>query len=78
MRMRDKKYLPITLNLLGYIQEQSGNTNLAMEYYRLAVKEAFDNGNLTEVSSTYMTIAGLFNKNKAIDSGFYYAKKLLL
>jgi len=74
-KMQDKKYLPVTLNLLGYIHQRLGNTALALEYYRLGVKEASANGNLMQVSDICMTMVFLFKENKATDSAFYYAKK---
>jgi tetratricopeptide (TPR) repeat protein len=74
-RMNDKKYLPITLNLLGFIHQQSGNTGLAREFYKLGVKESFANGNLTQACNIYMSIANSFKESNMIDSSFYYAAK---
>jgi len=75
MRFEEKKYLPITLNLLGYIHQLSGNSNLALDYYKLSVKESFANGNLTQATNGYITISFLFKEAQAKDSAYYYAKK---
>jgi len=69
------KYYPDCLNLLGEIQRKSGNANLALEYYRLAIHHAFANNNLQSASDNYMSIAALYKETNLGDSAVIYADK---
>ena len=70
---RNLKYYADCLNLMGRIQQKSGNISLALEYYRLAVKQALATDNLHSVSTNYMDIASLYKENKVKDSSLKYA-----
>ena len=73
LKISIQRYLPVTLKLLGNIQQKSGNTDLALEYYRLGLKDAIGYNNLTALSDNYLAIAQLFYENKLMDSAYIYA-----
>jgi hypothetical protein len=60
---------------LGDIQKKSGNTSLAMEYYRLSVRDAIVYNNMISLSENFLAIAGMFDINTQTDSVYKYASK---
>jgi tetratricopeptide (TPR) repeat protein len=69
------KYYSDLLNLLGRIQQKSGNANLALEYFRLAIGFASSTSNLNSVSDNYLSIALLFKEIHSDDSSMIYGRK---
>jgi signal transduction histidine kinase len=72
-----KKYLPLALNTIGRIYQQTQDYGKAMEQYQLAVQTAVQNENLQGAGDNYMAIAFLFKETGRTDSAFWYAKKAL-
>jgi tetratricopeptide (TPR) repeat protein len=73
-RFINLKYYPECLNLLGKIHQRTGNNQLALEYYRLAIDHALTYENLPAVSMNYMDMAHLFKANNMQDSALKYAR----
>ena len=74
-RFSNLKYYPECLNLLGRINQRSGNISLALEYFRLAVHHAIQYENLPSVGATYMDMAILFKTINKSDSSLQYARR---
>ena len=69
------KYVPIALNIIGNIYQQSGKFDRALDTYRQAVIVAFANFNLQAASDNYLAMAVVFRTTNAADSGLYFARK---
>jgi len=68
-------YRPFLLAQLGAICQKSGDTNLAMKYYRTALEKASSKHNLAAASEACIGLAMLFKKRNMNDSDYYYARK---
>jgi tetratricopeptide (TPR) repeat protein len=70
----DKYQLNLTLNGLGSVQLKLGNTELALSYFREAVKNGMIYNDTFGLSYTYLRIAELFDAGRQRDSSIYYAE----
>ncbi|HYK45154.1 MAG TPA: ATP-binding protein, partial [Parafilimonas sp.] len=62
--------------LLGRTYEETGNNEMAYQYYLRSISDALTNGTtLKNLSSVYSSLAQLFKRQNKIDSCVYYAKK---
>src|SRR5664279_5115433 len=69
------KYLPIALNTIGNIYQQSGKYEKALETYRQAVTVAFANFNMQAASDNYLAMANVFQIINRVDSGLFFARR---
>jgi len=60
---------------LGDMEMKSGNTSLALDYYRKSLTLSIQYDEPTRTSSTYNSISGLYKIIDQRDSSIYYAKK---
>jgi hypothetical protein len=72
------KYYADCLNLLGRINKQNKNNTLALEYFKLSVKQAVLSSNLPAICYNYLDIASLYNEAGSQDSTIKYAKEAYL
>jgi tetratricopeptide (TPR) repeat protein len=69
-------YILYALRLFGDIYTTKGNTDTAMRFYRQYVPLFYNsNENSRDVCFVYNNMAGIFQKNGAIDSAILYANK---
>ena len=67
--------LSVIFRVYGLIEIQSNNNQLALDYFKKGVQEAFKLKNYRDVASNYNDIASLFQKMNEPDSCIYYALK---
>ena len=65
----------IVLTLLGDIYSETGQKNLALEYYRLSIPYSILAENDRELSGTFLGMAKLFENEGQIDSTLFYANQ---
>jgi signal transduction histidine kinase len=66
------RYLPASLNLLGKIEIQLLDTNLAHQYFKMGIEEGYLYKNLNAVTESYLSIAKIFKSQGKIDSAYSY------
>jgi two-component system, NtrC family, sensor kinase len=71
--LNKSKYLSVCLNLLGNIQLELRHSTLALEYFRIGIKEGFINNNLKAVIDNYISMTKLYRQQYLPDSAYYYA-----
>jgi two-component system, NtrC family, sensor kinase len=69
------RFEPSVFANLGDLEMKSGNTSLALDYYRKSLKLSIQNDEPTRTSSTYNDISKLYKRIDQRDSSIYYAKK---
>lgn len=72
---KDKFQLNLTLNGLGKVQLDMGNTELALGYYREAIRNGISYNDTLGLSFTYLSIARLYNFAGSTDSSIFYASR---
>lgn len=74
----DEKYqLNLALNGLGTVQFKMGNTELALGYYREALRNGIAYNDTLGISATYLGMAKLYDAAGQQDSGIFYAGKAI-
>jgi len=71
---KDKYQLNLTLNGLGIVQLNMGHKELALDYYREALRNGISYNDTTGLSTTYLSIAKLYDASVQRDSSISYAK----
>jgi tetratricopeptide (TPR) repeat protein len=74
----DKYQLNNTLNGLGGVQLKMGNRELALGYYREAIRNGLANMDTLGLSHSYLKIANLYYQAGQLDSSISYAGKSLV
>ena len=69
------RFEPSVFANLGDLEMKSGNTSLALDYYRKSLKLSIQNDEPTRTSFTYNGISKLYKRIDQRDSSIYYAKK---
>jgi tetratricopeptide (TPR) repeat protein len=70
---KDKYQLNLTLNGLGEVQFKMGNTELALAYYREAIRNGISYNDSLGLSFTFLNIAKLYEDAGPKDSSIFYA-----
>jgi len=71
---KDKYQLNLTLNGLGSVQLNMGNIELALAYFREAIRNGITYYDTLGLSSTYLRVAKLYDAGGKRDSSIFYAK----
>lgn len=71
------RIMGFALNTMGFIHSETGQNNLALEFYRLSVIYAKKAESYLGVSSNYYGMAKVFEKQGQIDSALFYAKQAM-
>jgi len=75
IQMKEQAYKAYLLAQLGDIYRKSGNKDLAMKYYRMALEVAVPKNNFGAASEACIGIASLFKNDNSNDSCYYFARK---
>jgi len=67
----------ISLNILGDIQFETGQYNLALDYYRLSIPYSKKANNYVRLSNAFIGLAKVFEKTQQKDSALFYANQSL-
>ena len=76
-RIRYNQYLSNILIQFGDLHAKMGNTALALNYYALAVNEAFKVNAIRFKSMAYQHLAQFYKNNNQLDSAAVYARKAI-
>ncbi|HEY5533894.1 MAG TPA: tetratricopeptide repeat protein [Ignavibacteria bacterium] len=71
--VKDKYQLNLTLNGLGEVQFKMGNIELALAYYREAIRNGISYNDSLGLSFTFLNIAKLYEDAEPKDSSIFYA-----
>jgi tetratricopeptide (TPR) repeat protein len=71
---KDKYQFNLTLNGLGTVQLNMGHKELALDYFREALRNGISYNDTTGLSSSYLRIAKLYDAEGQRDSSISYAK----
>ena len=71
-----KTYLGYTLCSLGTIQQELGNTGLALEYYKLAVDDAIGQNSDPLLYNAYNHLVQFYQEHGNYDSVFHYSQRI--
>jgi tetratricopeptide (TPR) repeat protein len=69
--------LNLALNGLGAVQFKMGNTELALGYYRQAIRNGIAYNDTLGLSATYLGMAELYSAGGEKDSGIFYGEKAM-
>ncbi len=74
---KEKYQLNLALDGLGVLQLKMGNTDLALGYFREAIRNGKSNNDTLGLSESYLRIAELYHSHESIDSSLFYANRAL-
>ena len=77
IRAEDFTQMAVIFNNMGHCHSKLGNSDMALEYFRLALKKAQENGQMGDVLNAYQSIVRFHKKSRNYEEGFNVQQKLI-
>ncbi|MGB4843147.1 MAG: tetratricopeptide repeat protein, partial [Ferruginibacter sp.] len=77
LKIKDKEFSSSVLKFLGAIQGKMGNKALAISYFDMSIKQAYEDHSLRWINEAYTALSRYYYEAGQIDSAILYAKKAL-
>lgn len=77
LKIKDKDFSSTILQILGAIQGKMGNKALAISYFDMSIKQAYEDNSPRWINAAYTALSKYYYEAGQIDSAILYAKKAL-
>lgn len=77
LKIKDKDFSSTILQILGAIQGKMGNKALAISYFDMSIKQAYEDNSARWINAAFTALSKYYYESGEIDSAILYAKKAL-